>query len=39
LLAAQRLRAAGAHFVIEEIGRLDEVLSTINEQLARGEQP
>lgn len=39
MLAAQRLRAAGAHFVIEEIGRLDEVLATINEHLTRGEQP
>lgn len=34
---AERLLAAGAHYVIEEIGLLDDVLTKINEQLAIGD--
>lgn len=36
---AERLLAAGAHYVIDEIGCLDDVLKKINEQLAIGERP
>ncbi|MGF9820944.1 hypothetical protein [Brevibacillus agri] len=37
--AAARLKAAGAHYVIEEIGRLDEVLDKIERRQAAGEHP
>lgn len=36
---AERLLAAGAHYVIDEIGKLDDVLKKINKQLTHGEQP
>ncbi len=37
--AAERLMEAGAHYVIEEIGSLDEVLAKINGRLAAGGRP
>lgn len=37
--AAERLREAGAHYVIEEIGRLDEALAKIEKRLEAGERP
>lgn len=37
--AAERFRQAGAHFIIDEIGKLDEVLDEIEDRLARGEKP
>lgn len=37
--AAARLQAAGAHYVIEEIGRLDDVLAKIELRLKAGERP
>ncbi|WP_103106644.1 phosphonoacetaldehyde hydrolase [Brevibacillus reuszeri] len=36
---SERLRAAGAHYVIEEIGLLDEVLEKIKLRQAAGERP
>lgn len=36
---AARLSAAGAHYVIDRIGQLDEVIGLINGRLARGERP
>jgi len=35
----RRLRDAGAHFVVEDIAAVPEVIATINEHLAQGEQP
>ncbi|MEG1365415.1 MAG: phosphonoacetaldehyde hydrolase, partial [Cetobacterium sp.] len=29
----------GAHFIIEEVGCLDEIINQINEKLLRGERP
>ncbi|WP_338463319.1 phosphonoacetaldehyde hydrolase [Brevibacillus borstelensis] len=37
--AAERFKQAGAHFIIDEIGKLDEVLDQIEDRLARGEKP
>ncbi|MGG1658436.1 phosphonoacetaldehyde hydrolase [Brevibacillus sp. NRS-1366] len=37
--ASERLLVAGAHYVIEEIGRLDEVLAKINMRQSAGERP
>ncbi|MCM3630156.1 phosphonoacetaldehyde hydrolase [Paenibacillus glycanilyticus] len=36
---AARLQAAGAHYVIDRIGQLDDVISHINARLGRGERP
>jgi len=36
---SERLRAAGAHYVIDEIGLLDEVLEKIKLRQAAGERP
>ncbi|WJQ80309.1 phosphonoacetaldehyde hydrolase [Brevibacillus brevis] len=38
-IATERLMAAGAHYVIEEIGFLDEVLKKIEMRHAEGERP
>ncbi|AWX57746.1 phosphonoacetaldehyde hydrolase [Brevibacillus brevis] len=38
-IATERLMAAGAHYVIEEIGCLDEVLKKIEMRHAGGERP
>ncbi|GEC91317.1 MULTISPECIES: phosphonoacetaldehyde hydrolase [Brevibacillus] len=38
-IATERLTAAGAHYVIEEIGRLDEVLEKIEKRHTEGERP
>lgn len=35
----RRLKEAGAHFVVEDIAAVPEVIATINEHLAQGEQP
>lgn len=37
--ASKSLRAAGAHFVIDTIGRLPAVLTRLEDRLARGERP
>ncbi|MFS0868660.1 phosphonoacetaldehyde hydrolase [Paenibacillus xylanilyticus] len=36
---AERLRKAGAHYIISEIGELDRVVDEINDRLAKGELP
>lgn len=37
--ASQRFLQAGAHFVIEAVAQLPPIITTIGEQLARGERP
>lgn len=37
--ATERLLAAGAHYVIDEIGRLDDVLAKISKRQSAGERP
>jgi len=37
--AAQKLEAAGAHFIVDEIADVGNVIQEINTQLARGETP
>lgn len=37
--ASDRFLAAGAHFVVEEVAQLPEILKGIEELLARGERP
>jgi phosphonoacetaldehyde hydrolase len=38
-VASDRFLSAGAHYVIPEVAELPEVISRINECLARGENP
>jgi phosphonoacetaldehyde hydrolase len=37
--AAQRFRAAGAHFVVESVAEVPAVVEEINKRMARGESP
>ena len=39
LRANRKLLQAGAHFVIDDLDELDDVLDEIEERLQRGEQP
>ncbi|GLX69465.1 phosphonoacetaldehyde hydrolase [Paenibacillus glycanilyticus] len=36
---AARLQAAGAHYVIDRIGDLDQVIALLNDRLEKGERP
>ncbi|MCM3785031.1 phosphonoacetaldehyde hydrolase [Neobacillus mesonae] len=36
---AERLRKAGAHYIISEIGELDQVIDKINDSIVKGELP
>ena len=37
--AAEKLQAAGAHYVIESVARLEPVLEEIDDRLSAGERP
>lgn len=36
---SDRLKEAGAHYIVREIGELDSVIEVINERMQRGERP
>jgi phosphonoacetaldehyde hydrolase len=37
--AAEKLRCAGAHYVVDSVGDVLRILDMINRRLARGEKP